>query len=67
MNTIAQAKAEPSLKDHADQLDQKWQLIRNVTEKLHALTDVELQLANAANYLEAFGHLVVGGYGLIKR
>jgi len=60
INTIAQAKAEPSLKDHADHLAQKWQLIQNVTEKLHALTDVELQLANAANYLEAFGHLVVG-------
>ena len=37
-----------------------WQQILDITAKLHAITDVELRLANAANYLEAFGHMIVG-------
>ncbi|MFX6285190.1 acyl-CoA dehydrogenase C-terminal domain-containing protein, partial [Acinetobacter baumannii] len=39
---------------------QTWQRVQEVTAALHAIKDMDMQLANAANYLEAFGHLVVG-------
>ena len=48
------------LQNHAATLSQAWQQILDITAKLHAITDVELRLANAANYLEAFGHVIVG-------
>lgn len=58
--TIKQALLIDKLQSHANKLDQAWKEILRVTKNLHSLEDLEVQLANAANYLEAFGHLVVG-------
>lgn len=58
--TCANARKVTQLQNHAATLSQAWQQILDVTAKLHAITDVELRLANAANYLEAFGHMIVG-------
>jgi hypothetical protein len=41
-------------------LTDAWRRVTVVTSSLAALTEVELRLANAAAYLEAFGHVVVG-------
>ena len=41
-------------------LTDAWNRVTAVTNSLAALTEVELRLANAAAYLEAFGHAVVG-------
>lgn len=58
--TIAQAQSIAALQRHANTLAQTWQRVQEVTAALHAIKDMDMQLANAANYLEAFGHLVVG-------
>lgn len=58
--TCANARKVTQLQNHAATLSQAWQQILDITAKLHAITDVELRLANAANYLEAFGHMIVG-------
>ncbi|ABB06602.1 acyl-CoA dehydrogenase [Burkholderia lata] len=58
--TVSRARSNDSLQRHASTLDCAWERIRIVTDKLHRLDDPELQLANAAAYLEAFGHVVVG-------
>ncbi|RVU81142.1 acyl-CoA dehydrogenase [Leucothrix sargassi] len=58
--TCANARKVTQLQNHVATLSQAWQQILDVTAKLHAVTDVELRLANAANYLEAFGHMIVG-------
>lgn len=58
--TIKQALMIDKLQSHANKLDQAWKEILQVTKNLHSLEDLDVQLANAANYLEAFGHLVVG-------
>ncbi|GAB3630034.1 acyl-CoA dehydrogenase [Pandoraea terrae] len=59
-DTVARAQSCASLRRHARALESAWGRIRSVTDQLHALDDAELQLANAAAYLEAFGHVVVG-------
>ncbi|MDM0047419.1 acyl-CoA dehydrogenase [Variovorax sp. J22R115] len=53
----AAALVEP-LQQYAVSLRAEWHCLRGVTEKLHALPDSDLQLANAGPYLEAFGHVV---------
>lgn len=58
--TCANARKVTQLQNHVATLSQAWQQILDVTAKLHAITDVELRLANAANYLDAFGHMIVG-------
>ncbi|QER40231.1 acyl-CoA dehydrogenase [Acinetobacter suaedae] len=58
--TVQKGLLIDKLSHHAHKLDAAWQDILQVTKKLHDLDNVEMQLANAANYLEAFGHLVVG-------
>lgn len=58
--TIAQAQSIAALQRHANTLAQIWQRVQEVTAALHAIKDMDMQLANAANYLEAFGHFVVG-------
>ena len=58
--TIFNARSIRSLHGHADTLECAWERIRLVTHALHRLDDPERQLANAAAYLEAFGHVVVG-------
>ncbi|WP_175867099.1 acyl-CoA dehydrogenase [Burkholderia contaminans] len=58
--TVFKARSIRPLQDHADALECAWERIRIVTAELHRLDDPEVQLANAAAYLEAFGHVVVG-------
>jgi alkylation response protein AidB-like acyl-CoA dehydrogenase len=41
-------------------LRRRWERLLEVTRVLHAAGDANVTLANAAVYLEAFGHLVVG-------
>jgi len=41
-------------------LEEAWRRLAQVTDFLVSLTDIEARLANAAAYLEAFGHVVVG-------
>lgn len=59
-HTVTRAQASRSLQRHALTLEAAWSRIRMVTGALHAIDNSELQLANAAPYLEAFGHVVVG-------
>lgn len=58
--TMLQANQIQALKAHAERLNQAWQKIQAITAKIHAVSDIDVQLANAANYLEAFGHFIVG-------
>jgi hypothetical protein len=58
--TVNAAMRIPALQRHSQALESAWVRLWTVTNKLHALDDVDLQLANAASYLEAFGHVVVG-------
>ncbi|MGK9156155.1 acyl-CoA dehydrogenase [Acinetobacter radioresistens] len=60
LDTIDRSQIHSELKSHSIKLEQSWQAISNVTDFLHGIQDEDVQLANAANYLEAFGHLVVG-------
>ncbi len=56
MATIARAGTLPL----AAALARRWQRLAEVTQALHAAGDLNLTLANATVYLEAFGHLVLG-------
>jgi alkylation response protein AidB-like acyl-CoA dehydrogenase len=58
--TCARAARSAPLSRHAVLLTDAWRRVTVVTSSLAALTEVELRLANAAAYLEAFGHVVVG-------
>lgn len=58
--TIARAQRMDGLLSQAAYLQQHWQLLKTVTEKLLACPDAAERVANASAYLEAFGHLVVG-------
>ncbi len=53
--TLAHAAGSPQ----AAALRQRWQRLAEVTQQLHATGDLNLTLANATVYLEAFGHLVM--------
>jgi len=44
---------------HAAALRTQWNRIREITISLSEIGDADLRLANAAPYLEAFGHVVV--------
>jgi alkylation response protein AidB-like acyl-CoA dehydrogenase len=44
---------------HAASLRTQWKRIREITGALSRVVDADLRLANAAPYLEAFGHVVV--------
>lgn len=54
--TVERASGWPE----AVQLQRRWQRLLEITRSLHAADDPNVTLANAAVYLEAFGHLVVG-------
>jgi alkylation response protein AidB-like acyl-CoA dehydrogenase len=54
--TLARADGWPE----AEALRHRWSQLVEVTHTLHAADDPNVTLANAAVYLEAFGHLVVG-------
>ena len=58
--TVNAAVRVAALREHADALEAAWVKLWIITRQLHDLEDVELQLANAGAYLEAFGHVVVG-------
>jgi alkylation response protein AidB-like acyl-CoA dehydrogenase len=58
--TCANAARSAPLSRQAVLLTDAWRRVTVVTNSLAALTEVELRLANAAAYLEAFGHVVVG-------
>jgi alkylation response protein AidB-like acyl-CoA dehydrogenase len=57
--TCAAAVGQASLQRHAHALASVWESVFAVTISLHSLADDEARLANAAAYLEAFGHVVV--------
>jgi alkylation response protein AidB-like acyl-CoA dehydrogenase len=57
--TLARAQQQPLLSDYASALGATLQRIATVTQKLYAAGDLNKTLANAALYLEAFGHTVV--------
>ncbi len=56
MATVARAGDMPQ----AVALARRWQRLAEVTQQLHTTGDLNLTLANATVYLEAFGHLVLG-------
>ncbi|MYM84261.1 acyl-CoA dehydrogenase [Duganella sp. FT50W] len=53
------AAISAGLRSHADALEQAWQTVEEVTQKLYAVGDLNQTLANASLYLEAVGHVVV--------
>jgi hypothetical protein len=57
---LQRCAAVPQLADDANRLRAALASVLRVTRALLAESDPELRLANAAPYLEAFGHLVVG-------
>jgi alkylation response protein AidB-like acyl-CoA dehydrogenase len=58
--TCARTAGSVTLARKAAGLQNAWRRLAQVTDSLASLTDVEARLANAAPYLEAFGHVVVG-------
>ena len=59
MAATIQRAANTALQEQADALKTRWQRLREVTRQLHQAGDLNLTLANATVYLEAFGHLVI--------
>jgi alkylation response protein AidB-like acyl-CoA dehydrogenase len=61
--TAELAKQRPTLEWHGDQLNQYLTRLTDVTQKITGLlgtSETERALANAVQYLDAFGHIVVG-------
>ena len=56
---ISRAVVHPDLLDYAQALSLALRRIAMVTQQLYAAGDVNVTLANASLYLEAFGHTVV--------
>ncbi len=57
--TIAEAESV-NLSSLAGELRKRWERMQEVTRVLHGAGDLNVTLANATLYLEAFGHLVMG-------
>ncbi len=57
--TRALASDSDRLSRHAIALKQYWERIAEITQEINSIDDVDTRLANAAPYLEAFGHVVV--------
>ncbi len=57
--TIAEAESV-NLSSLAGELRKRWERMQEVTRVLHGAGDLNVTLANATLYLEAFGHLVIG-------
>jgi hypothetical protein len=57
---LARASAVTELGEHAAVLSDAWARVLKTTTSLRAVPDITLRLANAACYLDAFGHVVVG-------
>jgi alkylation response protein AidB-like acyl-CoA dehydrogenase len=57
--TAERASAFAELGEHAAVLRDAWARVLKTTTSLRAVADITLRLANAACYLDAFGHVVV--------
>jgi Acetyl-CoA dehydrogenase C-terminal like len=57
--TRALASDSDRLSRHAIALKRYWARIAEITQEIYSIDDVDTRLANAAPYLEAFGHVVV--------
>lgn len=57
--TIAKAGDIRGMQEYAAQLGEAWQRIASVTQVLYGAGNLDVTLANASLYLEAFGHAVV--------
>ncbi len=57
--TIGKASAHKNLAESAGALGQRFQRLAEVTRTLWSAGDVQLTLANATVYLEAFGHIAI--------
>src|SRR5262245_15233274 len=57
--SIERAAASSALVDEAAALRDAWSRVLETTKSLQAIADPTLRLANAACYLDAFGHVVV--------
>jgi alkylation response protein AidB-like acyl-CoA dehydrogenase len=58
LQTLVRAES-CQLSEHSGALGKRWKRLLNTTEILHDTNDLNLTLANASIYLEAFGHLVM--------
>ena len=58
--TLEAGRARTALKADAERVADAWHQVLAVTQRLAAVGDASLRLANAASYLEAFGHALVG-------
>lgn len=59
MRTVERADAVAELADEAAILRDAWSRVLKTTTSLQAVADPTLRLANAACYLDAFGHAIV--------
>lgn len=57
--SVARASAVPELSKETSALSDAWSRVLETTRSLQAIPDPTLRLANAACYLDAFGHVVV--------
>ena len=58
-HSVEQAGLVAGLAEEAAALRDAWSRVLRVTTSLRAIPDATLRLANAACYLDAFGHVVV--------
>jgi alkylation response protein AidB-like acyl-CoA dehydrogenase len=58
LQTLVRAES-CQLTEHSRALGKRWKRLLNTTEILHDTNDLNVTLANASIYLEAFGHLVM--------
>lgn len=58
LHTLVRAES-CQLTEHSRALGKRWKRLLNTTEILHDTNDLNVTLANASIYLEAFGHLVM--------
>ena len=58
LHTLVRAE-QCQLTEHSGALGKRWKRLLHTTEILHGTNDLNITLANASVYLEAFGHLVL--------
>lgn len=58
LDTLVRAES-CQLTEHSGALGNRWKRLLHTTEILHGANDLNVTLANASVYLEAFGHLVM--------
>jgi alkylation response protein AidB-like acyl-CoA dehydrogenase len=57
--SVERAASDTELVEEAASLRDAWSRVLKTTTSLRAITDATLRLANAACYLDAFGHVIV--------